>query len=432
MANPENRTSPARKASSSGWSRATESLSTPAFRIVLLSNLTFFLAMGGQTVVRPWLAYELAGEGSKALQLGLVTAATAIPMLFLSPFGGALADRMERRRLIIFSQAFVIFAEAIPLVMLYMDRLEFWHLVVTAAMMGCAFPLMMPARSAIVANIVGRQSLASAMALNMTGVNLTRVVGPAAAGLLISIIDLKSVYLINLCFYVFALLTLFGVSKVPPAPGGRDDSVLRNMADGFKYIWTRRVVLVLLAYGLVPQFLAMPFQSLLPVFSEQVWGMGPFGFGILHAASGMGAVTGSLFVAGRNPESGRLKLMMVSVLLFVGLLAGFAQSPWFWGAVVLIFFANIFASTFSTLNNVSIQLVISDAYRGRVSSFLMMSVSLPLLGTLPLGALSDRVGAPLAVGGACLLAAIASVLFYFCSQNLRDLDAHVKRAHHPE
>lgn len=430
MANEENRINPARTASPSGWSRATESLATPAFRIVLISNLTFFLAMGGQTIVRPWLAYELAGDDNKALSLGIVTAATAIPMLFLSPAGGVFADRMERRRLIMLAQAFVIFAETLPLIMLYLERLEFWHLVATAGMMGCAFPLMMPARSAIVANIVGRKSLASAMALNMTGVNLTRVLGPAGAGFLISIMDIKSVYLINLGFYAFAFFALFGVNKLPAAPGGRDVSVMRNLADGFKYIWTRRLILVLLAYGLIPQFLAMPFQSLLPVFSEQVWGMGPFGFGILHAASGVGAVTGSMFVAGRNPDSGRLRLMMVSVLLFVGLLAAFAQSPWFWVAVILIFVANIFASTFSTLNNVSIQLVIEDAYRGRVSSFLMMSVSLPLLGTLPIGALADRIGAPLAVAGACLLAAIVSILFYFGSQNLRDLDAHVRRAQH--
>jgi MFS family permease len=343
-----------------------------------------------------------------------------------------LADRIERRRLIILAQSFVILAESIPLLMLFLDRLEFWHLVVTAAMMGCAFPLMMPARTAIVANIVGRQALGSAMALNMTGINVTRVLGPASAGFLISVVDIKIVYLISLGLYAFALTVMFGVHRLPAAAGGADLSVLRNLTDGFKYIWGHRLALILLAFGLVPQFLAMPFQSLLPVFSEQVWGMGPFGFGMLHAASGTGAVTGSFFVAGRNPDSGRLRLMMISVFLFVGLLAAFAQSPWFWVAVGLIFFANIFASTFSTLNSVSIQLVISDAFRGRVSSFLMMSVSLPLLGTLPIGWLADRIGAPIAVAGSCLLAALVSLVFYFSSQNLRDLDAHVKRAHHRE
>ncbi|MFK7897487.1 MAG: MFS transporter [Myxococcota bacterium] len=431
MKNSANRPPSGRSGSASGWARATESLSSPAFRIVFISNMAFFLAMGGQTVVRPWLAYELAGEGSKALSLGLVTAATAIPMLLLSPAGGVLADRIERRRLIVLAQSFVILAEAIPLVMLYLDRLEFWHLIVTAAMMGCSFPLMMPARTAIVANIVGRQALGSAMALNMTGVNVTRVLGPAAAGFLISLVDIKSVYLINLALYGFALFAMMGIGQLPPGNAG-EVSIMRNLVDGFKYIGGHRLALILLLFGLVPQFLAMPFQSLLPVFSEQVWGMGPFGFGVLHAASGTGAVTGSLFVAGRNPDAGRLRLMMISVILFVGLLAAFAQSPWFWGAVVLVFLANVFASTFSTLNSVSIQLVISDAFRGRVSSFLMMSVSLPLLGTLPIGYLSDRLGAPVAVAGASALAAIASLVFYFSSQNLRDLDAHVKRAHHRE
>lgn len=172
----------------------------------------------------------------------------------------------------------------------------------------------------------------------------------------------------------------------------------------------------------------MPFQTLLPAFARDVWHMGPAGFGILNAASGIGAATGSLFVAARRPDAGRLSAMMFSVIAFGVLLAAFAASPWFWPAVALVFLANVFASTFSTLNNVAIQLVIPDSVRGRISSFLMMSVSLPLLGTLPVGALAERIGAPAAVTGASLLASVAAVAFYFGSRSLRELDAHVHRS----
>jgi len=414
---------------SRGFGRATEALEIPAFRRIFVSNMAFFLAMAGQSIVRPWLAFELTDD---VFGLSIVSAATAVPMLLLSPLGGVLADRLERRLVIILAQSLAVVAELVPLVLLHFGLLEFWHLVVTSSLMGCVFPMIMPARSAIVVNMVGKKGLGSAMALNMTGVNVTRVVGPAVAGALIPLISIEIVYLGNLILYGLALFALFRVERLPPPPGNHHDSIGRNMLDGFKYLGENRLVLILLVYGLVPQFLAMPFQTLLPAFAKDVWHMDELGFGILSAASGIGAATGSLFVAGRRPDAGRLSTMMFCAIAFGGLLAAFAASPWFWPAVGLVFVANIFASTFSTLNNVAIQLVIPDAVRGRISSFLMMSVSLPLLGTLPIGAVAKAVGAPAAVTGASLLASLAAVAFYFGSRSLRELDAHVHRSSRDE
>ena len=421
----ENLLNPPAKRPFRGLGRATEALESQAFRRIFVSNMAFFLAMGGQSVVRPWLAFELTDS---AFALAIVSAATAVPMLVLSPFGGVLADRMERRLVILLAQSLAVVAELVPLVLLHFDRLEFWHLVVTASLMGCVFPMIMPARSAIVVNMVGKKGLGSAMALNMTGVNVTRVVGPALAGSLIPLIGVECVYLGHLVLYVLALLALFRVERLPPPADARHQSIGRNMLEGFQYLGKNRLVLILLLYGLVPQFLAMPFQTLLPAFARDVWHMDEFGFGVLSAASGIGAATGSAFVAARRPDAGRLSTMMFCVVAFGLLLAAFAASPWFWPAVALVFLANIFASTFSTLNNVAIQLVIPDSIRGRISSFLMMSVSLPLLGTLPIGAVAEKVGAPTAVAGASLLASLAAVVFYFGSRNLRELDAQVHRS----
>lgn len=405
--------------------RATEALEIPAFRRVFTSNMAFFLAMGGQMIVRPWIVFEITDS---PLQLALVNVATAIPMFFLSPFGGALSDRMERRRVILLAQSLAMVAELMPLVLLHLGRLEYWHMLATSALMGCVFPLIMPARSAIVVSIVGKRGLSSAMALNMTGVNVTRVVGPALAGALIPVLGIEQVYLGDLVLYGLALAALLRVPRLPPPTFAAHESIVRNMVDGFRYLGHNRLVLILLLYGLVPQFLAMPFQSLLPVFAKHVWRMDELGFGILSAAAGIGAATGSALVAARRPDAGRLSTMMFSAIAFGVLLAGFAASPWFWAAVPLVFLANIFASTFTTLNNVAIQLVIPDSVRGRISAFLMMSVSLPLLGVLPIGALAEVVGAPIAVGCASLLASLAAVGFYFGSRHLRELDAHVHRS----
>lgn len=414
-----------RLARTSGWRSAIVSLESPQFQRIFASNLTFFLAMSGQGIVRPWLAFQLTDS---ALALGLVSAAVAVPMLFLAPFGGVLADRVERRRLIMSAQALAIASEVITLALLVTDQLQFWHLVMTAGMMGCAFPLIMPARQAIVVNIVGKRGLGAAVALNMAGVNVTRVVGPAIAGFLIPVIEVKGVYIMNLSLYVIALLVMTRVRRVPPPAEASAQSIKKNLVAGFHYVWSNRLILILLIYGLVPMFLAMPVQALLVIFARDVWQTGSSGLGILNAAAGIGAVVGSVYVASRGPETGRLRLMMISVVAFGTLLALFAGSPWFLPAVGLIFLANIFASIFGTLNNTAIQLLIPDSVRGRISSFLMMSFSLPLLGTLPVAAAAQRLGAPMAVGIASILAVLAALAFYFGSQKLRELDLRVQHA----
>lgn len=409
----------------SGWRSALVSLEAPQFRRVFTSNIAFFLAMSGQGIVRPWLAFQLTDS---ALALGVVSAAVALPMLFLAPFGGVLADRMERRRLIMTAQTLAITSEVITLVLLVTDQLQFWHLVMTAGMMGCAFPLIMPARQAIVVNIVGKRGLGAAVALNMAGVNVTRVVGPAVTGFLIPVIEVKGVYLMNLSLYMIALFVMTRVLRVPPPADAKSQSIANNLGEGFRYVWSNRLILILLVYGLVPMFLAMPFQALLVIFAEDVWQTGSSGLGILNAAAGIGAVAGSVYVASRGVGAGRLRLMMISVIAFGTLLAAFAGSPWFLPAVGLIFLANVFASIFGTLNNTAIQLLIPDSVRGRISSFLMMSFSLPLLGTLPVAAAAERLGAPMAVGIASILAVVAAVAFYFSSQKLRELDMRVQHA----
>ena len=406
----------------SGWGRATASLRNVQFRRVFVGNMAFFLAMGGQGIVRPWIAYQLTDQ---AFALGITAAAMAIPMFFLSPIGGALADRVERRRLIVLAQSIALVSELTVFALLVSGNLEFWHLVAAAASLGCCFPLVMPARSAIVANLVERKHLGAAMGLNMTGVNVTRVLGPAAAGYLISVIGVEGAYLVNVSLYAAAIAAMLTVNKLPPL-GGNLPKLTTHMIEGFQYLRKDRLVGILLLFGLVPQFLAMPFQNILPAFTEKVWEVGPAGFGMLNAAVGVGAVVGSVYVAGRSQEKRRLPMMMAAVMAFGALLAAFAMSPYFWPALVLAFLANIGASVFSTLNNVSIQLVIPDEVRGRVSSYMMMSVSLPLLGALPIGWIADQAGPPAAVAGASLLAVVMAVGFYASSALLRGLDDRVR------
>jgi MFS family permease len=175
-------------------------------------------------------------------------------------------------------------------------------------------------------------------------------------------------------------------------------------------------------------FLAMPFQTLLVVFADKIWDVGSLGLGALSAAGGVGGVLGSVYVAWRSEAQGRARIMLVSMLCFGGFLFLFALSPWFLLALPLVLLANVFGSVYGTLNNTAIQLLIPDRVRGRVSSFLMMSFSLPLLGTLPMSAVAEVWGAPTAVAIASLLAIVIGVIFFLASPALRNLDADVRRA----
>lgn len=405
-------------------------LSNPHYRWLLSSNVAFFLALHGQAVVRSWLAFELTGS---KLALGKIAAAVAVPMLVVAPFGGVIADRMERRRLVHLAQGAILTSELTMLTLLVLDRLQFWHLLCGTLVMGCVFPISMPARQALMVNIVGRQALMQAMAIGMGAFSAARVVGPLASGILIDVAGVKGAYVFGASLYVVALLTLLGV---PPnraaAPEGKRPSVMSEMGEGFRYLTSRPLLRVLLAFGLVPMFFAMPTQQLLVVFAEEIWDVGSRGFGILQGASGVGGVVGAIVVARLRGNGGRLRLMVLSGLGFALLLTLFAMSPSFWPGVGLALAGYALSTVYGTLNSSAIQLLVPDQVRGRISSFMMMSVSLPLLGTLPVGAFADHFGAPVAVASACGVGAVVVVLFWLLSPALRGLDAAIAAADGPE
>ncbi len=396
-----------------------------AYRWLFLSNVAFYLAMQSQALVRGFLAFQLTRS---EFALGTVSFAVAAPMLLVSPIGGVLADRFDRRRLIIVAQGLVLISESTVLALYLTDHLEFWHLAASALVMGSVFPLMMPARQAIVGNLVGRERLAGAFALNLTGMNTARVVGPAIGGLLIMGDDVGVAYAVGIAIYAAALWGMFQIGPARPPAAAHDVSLWTNLIAGFAYLRQNRRVALLLLFGLLPMFLAMPFQQLLPAFAEEVWPVGSKGLGLLSAIVGLGGVAGSAFVTWRGESGWRLPVQLGSLIGFCALLAAFCWVPSFPAALVVVFLANTLASVFGTTNSTTIQILIPDEVRGRVSSFLMMSFSLPLLGVLPISYAAHELGVQAAVSGAALLALLFAVLFCASSPTLRGMDTAVPRA----
>ena len=395
------------------------------FRWLFASNTAFFFAMTGQQIVRAWITYDLTRS---ELALGAVSFAVALPMLLFAPVGGVLADTIDRRLALLAGQSIILIVEICTWALLLTGQLRFWHLLMTSGLMGCVFPLIMPARQALSASIVGRKLIGNAMALSVSGMNVARVVGPSLAAFLIGVMGPNSAYGVGVILYLVALAagSRIGPSP-PPLRANRGVRLFEQIAETGRYLRTQPTILSLLLFGLLPMLLAMPFQMLLVVFAEDVWETGPSGLAILSGAAGIGGLGGSVYIAWSESVP-RLRFMTVMMIAFCLTLAGFSLSPWFLVAVPLLLAANVFQSIFGTLNNTAIQLLVSDELRGRVSSVLLMTFSLPRLGTLPMSAVAEAFGARVAVAGAAVLALGITIASVFLFPSLRATDGEVRRA----
>ena len=379
--------------------------------------------MNGQILTRTILAWDLTGLAQSLAYINLVV---AVPMIFVSMIGGAITDRVERRRLIIIGQCLITANELFILSLLVLGKLEFWHLLCTAFVAGCAFPFIMPARMAITVNVVGPARIQSAMAISSGAMNLSRVAGPAMAGIIISQFSVVAAYIVSSLLYGSAVFCMFFVKRnTAVQPEGGKKPLLADIAYGFQYIKQNKPVMVCLLFGLVPMFLAMPFQNLLVMLVEQNWQAGESGLGILMGAGGVGGVLGSIWIARRGDKTERLRLMIMTAIGFALFLAVFTQTSNFYYALVPLVLANLCASAFQTVNNATVQILVDDSVRGRMSSFMMMSFGLTPLGVFPMAIAADHFGAAYAILGACVALVIITAAFVVLSKTLRTIDGTV-------
>ncbi|MDG1231201.1 MAG: MFS transporter [Pseudomonadales bacterium] len=401
-------------------------LSIPEFRWLFFGNVAFFFAMQGQILTRSILAWDLTGSAQSLAYINLVV---AIPMMFASMIGGAITDRVERRQLVIVGQCLITGNEIFILSLLVLGQLEFWHLLCTAFIAGCAFPFIMPARMAITVNVVGHERIQSAMAISGGAMNLSRVAGPAMAGLIIAQFSIVAAYIVSTLLYGSAVICMLFVKRnIAIQPEGGKKPLLADIVYGFQYIKVNKPVMVCLLFGLVPMFLAMPFQSLLVMLVEQSWQTGETGIGILMGAGGVGGVLGSIWIARRGDKSERLRLMCITVIGFAVLLGVFTQTSIFYLALLPLALANLCASAFQTVNNATVQILVDDNVRGRMSSFMMMSFGLTPLGVFPMAIAADSFGAANAILGACIALIVVTAAFIGLSKTLRDIDDTVEIA----
>ena len=391
------------------WQRTFDSLKERDFRLLWLGMLPSTLAMQMGMVTNGYLAYDITGS---AAAVGFVTLGFGIPMLFLSLVGGVVADRFSKRQILISTQSVVGLAALILAVLVLTGVIQIWHMTLVAFMMGTAFAFNMPARQAFVAELVGKDRLTNAVALNNTGMNMARVVGPSIAGALIGItfIGIGGVYVIMTLMYLAVVVTIARLPDHGVQPGSSDRKGFDSLVDGLRYIRNNQVLSALMLLAFAPTLLGMSYQALMPVFAEDVFHVGPSGLGLLMTVNGVGALVGSLAVATFS-NFRRRGLLQVGLGIVFGLsiaLFAFSQSlPVAFPALVLIGAAS---AAYMALNMSLVMGYAEPEYHGRVMSINMMTFSLMPLSVVPTGFLVDIFGAPGVIGmSGLLLAAIVAV-----------------------
>ena len=399
-----------------GWRRTFSSLRYREYRFLWLGMLFLMTAMQMQMVVRSYLTYEIT---SSPFLLGLVNAGFAIPMLTLSLFGGAMADRMERKLIIQISQLTAVVLSLIIAVSIATDTITWMHLLGVSMAQGALFSFLMPARQALIPQLVGKENLTNALSLDAAAMSATTLIAPAIGGGLYNIIGPDGVYYLITGCGVLAILATSMV-RVPAGDTSRSSAPMMNdIKSGLIYVASNRMVLVLLILGLLTTLLAMPFRLLLPVFVVDVYGKGPESMGLLVALTGLGALFGSLWIATIGKWH-RGRLLLASSLVSGIALLMVASIPIYYAAAGIMILLGLGDAGRQTLNQVMIMEEAEEKYRGRVMSIFMMIFGMMPLGVLPAGALAEAMGGQFAVGVLAVLLILVTFVLWATQKQLRN------------
>jgi MFS family permease len=361
-----------------------------------------------QQVAMSWLVYRITGS---ALLLGAVGFTSQIPTFLVAPFAGVLADRTNRRRLLMATQTLAMAQAFLLAYFVLSGSIKVWHIMVLSLLLGVVNGFDIPVRQSFVIDMVEeKQGLPNAIALNSSMVNAARLIGPTVAGLLISVLGEGACFLLNGVSYLAVLVSLVAMRLTPRLPRKSHSSVLYELREGVRYAADSPPIRAILLMMALMSLMGMPYAVLMPVFARDVLHGGPHTFGFLVASSGIGAFVGTMYLASRKSVIGLGRLSAVSCALFGFGVAGFALSATLWISLCFLLVAGFGAMVQVASGNTILQTIVDDDKRGRVMSFFTMSfMGMTPFGSLFAGAIAGRIGAPATVqigGLACLAGAL--------------------------
>ena len=403
------------------------SLANSDYRLLLSSSTLWWLAHYMEMLVLGWFVLELTN--SPAL-VGLVAFCRAIPVFFVGGFGGALADRFGRRPLIIAAQTVTFGMYGIVALLLVFGRMELWHLVVFALIMGCAWAMDWPTRRALIPDLVGRARILDALLLESLGMSVARTLGPFAAGFVLEAFDALGCFLALSGLSAVSLLLLRALSRqpIPHTSSPSSASPLAQIRDSVRYVRYNQSILAVTLITMIMNILAFPYMNFLPVFARDVLHQGPVGLGYLGAAVGVGSFIGLYLVSRARHAASAGWIFIVGTLALNAALLAFAASPVFSISWAMLLVVGLGHACFGILQSSIVLVAAADERRGQAMGAIAVAIGAGPFGRLVTGVLAQSYGAPLAVGGEAAVAAILVVVVAAALPGLRQVAVRAESA----
>lgn len=393
------------------------SLRLPQFRFLLAGTALSQVAGWMEEVSRGWLVLQLTHS---PFQLGLFGFIRGFSQLVVSPGAGVLADRLDRRRLAAVTQLVPGLVALAIAALVSLDRVAVWHLYIAACVGGAAMAVNMPARQVLVYDVVGGEYLTNAIGLNSVISNLARIVAPSVGGVIIGTAGIGASFYTQAVFFGLATGATLLLRPMTQAEPVRTP-LLRGIREGIAYVRRDEAVLRLVLLNLVPNVLIYPYVAMMPVFAEEVLGVGSAGYGVLLTGVGFGSIPGGLIVASMTASRWKGRAMGAAALLYMAMVAVFAVSAWFPLSFAILVVAGVGWSMMVTLNQTLLQLRLDDAFRGRVLALYTMAGGLTPFGSLAMGSAADVFGVREAVAAFAVAGFVLAAVVGLGSRRVREL-----------
>lgn len=386
------------------WPKTFAALRHRNYRLFLISQVVSMAGTWMGMIAQGWLVYELSGS---ELALGLVGFAGALPALLVAPWGGVLADQLSKRALLLATQ-FGAMAVALGLAFLtFTNLVEVWHVIALAAVLGAVNGMDSPVRQAFVVELVGKDDLPNAIALNSMTFNSARIVGPALGGAILVLFGASWCFLFNGLSFFAVILGLLAMQLPKREKSAELASPMQQLKGGIRYVAEAPDLRALLLLALVFSLFGISYNTVLPAFVDKVLNQGPDAFGALNAASGVGAVTAAFLIARYGENGRRGQWLTIAAMAFPVVLVLFSYTTLYPLSLLLAVGLGMGFMCVFTLINTLLQTSVADAMRGRVLSLYTLTFfGFTPFGNLLIGMLSETIGISLALSisaGLCLL-----------------------------
>lgn len=381
------------------------------FRLYFIGQIVSMIGTWLQMVAQGWLVLEMTGS---AFWVGVTAAASSLPTLFLSLFGGVIVDRYNRKTILLWTQSASMMLALVLGAVTLSGTVTLAVIMVMAFLLGCVAAVATPAIQAFLSEMVERSELHSAVALNAAIFNASRVIGPAIAGLMIAWIGTGGAFMVNGLSYLAVIAALLAIRTAPPLTKPEaHQPPLQSIREGIAYTWEHPVIRTIVLFVSVVSIFGWSFMSMLPVVAKQTFGMGSDGMGYLFSAFGLGSLSGTVLV---SMSSGKIRSSMMvigGILTFSIALGAFTFATDERIAMGFLFIAGIgMLSAFATMT-ATVQRLVEDRYRGRVMSiYLMVLMGFMPLGNLQVGFLSEHFGTALAIRIGSVVVLLATLFLF--------------------